>query len=127
MIYLAIDPGLSKIGVAISREGKIAEPLADFEAHNLLDQITRLITEHKPDKIVIGEPDSGPIKDLALVLKDEIKSVFKGEVVLHSEDLSSQMARKKMIEAGMPKQKRQKGDHSLAATIVLQDYLDLLQ
>lgn len=127
MVYLALDPGLSRIGVAISHEGKIAEPLSDFEAHNLLAQITRLIAEYSPDKIIIGEPDSGPIKDLSAVLRDEIKTVFKGEVILHSEDLSSQEARKKMIEAGMPKQKRQKGDHSLAATIVLQDYLDLLQ
>lgn len=127
MIYLAFDPGLNKIGSAISHEGKLAEPLTTFEAHQLIDHIKKLISEHHPDVIVIGQPHSGPIKDLSIVLHDETKRIFPGKVVLHPEDLSSQEARQKMVEAGIPKERRQKGDHSVAAAIILQDYLDLLQ
>ena len=47
--YLALDPGLAKIGVAISHEGKLAEPLATFEAHNLINQIKNLIEKYQPD------------------------------------------------------------------------------
>ena len=71
MIYLSLDPGLSQIGVAISHEGKLAEPLTTFESHNLINQIKILIEKYHPDVIVIGEPNSGPIKDLALVRSEE--------------------------------------------------------
>lgn len=125
MIYLSLDPGLSQIGVAISYEGKLAEPLTTFDSHDLINQIKILIEKHHPDVIVIGEPNSGPIKDLALVLRDEIKSVFSGEVILHPEDLSSQEASLKMVEGGMAKQRRQEGNHAAAAALILQDYLDL--
>ncbi|MBI1872238.1 Holliday junction resolvase RuvX, partial [Candidatus Collierbacteria bacterium] len=57
MIYFGIDPGLSKIGVAISYEGKLAEPLSTIEAHNLINQIKELIEKYQPDVIVIGQPD----------------------------------------------------------------------
>lgn len=127
MIYLAIDPGLSKIGIAISHEGKLAEPLTTIESHNLINQIKLLVERYHPGELIIGEPDPGPVRDLALVLKDEIGRFYEGKIVLHPEDLSSQEAAKKMIEGGVAKQKRQKGGHAAAATLILQDYLDLLQ
>ncbi len=124
MIYLALDPGLAQIGVAISHEGKLAQPLTTFPAHQLLDHVKSLVGNYHPDTIVIGEPHSGPIKDLSLVLQDEIKRVFSGTVVLHPEDLSSQEAVKKMIEGGVAKQRRQEEAHAAAAALILQDYLD---
>lgn len=127
MIYLCLDPGLAQIGVAISYEGKLAQPLTTFPAHQLVDHIKTAIDEHHPDVIVIGEPDSGPIKELSAVLHDEIKRVFSGIVVLHPEDLSSQEAVKKMVEAGLPKHKREAEEHAAAATLILQDYLDSLR
>jgi len=123
MIYLSLDPGLSQIGVAISHEGKLAEPLTTFESHNLINQIKILIEKYHPDVIVIGEPNSGPIKDLVQVLHDEIKAIFSGQVVLHPEDLSSQEANQKMLEGGMAKQRRQEGNHAAAAALILQDFL----
>lgn len=124
MIYLSLDPGLSQIGVAISHEGKLVEPLSSFSAHRLTSNIKHLIDQYHPDEIIIGQPNSGPIKDLSIVLSDEIQQFFTGKVILHSEDLSSQEATKKMVEGGMAKQRRQEGNHSLAATLILQDYLD---
>ncbi len=123
--YLCLDPGLSQIGVAISHEGKLAEPLTTLESRNLINQIKILIEKYHPDIIIIGEPNMGPIKDLALVLHDEIKSIFSGQVVLHPEDLSSQEATKKLIEGGMAKQRRQEGNHAAAAALILQDFLNL--
>jgi putative transcription antitermination factor YqgF len=125
-ILLAFDPGLSYIGVAISHEGKLAEPLTTIEAHNLINQIKPLIEKYHPNTIVIGEPDAGPVRDLALVLKDEISQIFSGKIILHPEDLSSQEATKKMVEGGMAKQRRREGSHAAAAALILQDYLDTL-
>lgn len=123
-IYLALDPGFSQIGVAISHEGKLAQLLTTFPAHNLINQIKSLVEKYRPDVLVIGEPDPGPIADLAVVLKDEVGRFFSGKIILHPEDLSSQEAAKKMIEGGIAKQKRQKGEHAAAAAVILQDYLD---
>lgn len=126
MIYLCFDPGLAKIGVAISYEGKLAKPLTTFEAHNLINQIKQLIEKYNPDVIVIGQPDPGPIRDLAVALHDEISRVFKGQIILQPEDLTSEEAKRKMVEGGMAKLKRQKGEHAAAAALILQDYLDSL-
>ena len=127
MIYLALDPGLSKIGVAISHEGKLAQPLTTIEAHNLINQIKPLIEKYHPDELIIGEPNSGPVRDLATALKDEISRFFTGKIILHPEDLSSQEAAKKMVEGGVPKHRRQEGNHAAAAALILQDYLDQQQ
>ncbi len=127
MIYLSLDPGLAQIGIAISHEGKLAQPLTTLEAHNLINQIKPLLEKHHPDVLVIGEPDPGPVRDLALVLKDEIGAFFKGKIILHPEDLTSQEAAKKMVEGGVAKHHRQQGQHAAAAALILQDYLDLLK
>lgn len=127
MIYLCLDPGLSTIGVAISYEGKLTEPLIAFPAHQLIDHVNLLINKYHPDEIIIGQPHSGPIKDLSVILHDEIGRIFPGKIVLHPEDLTSQQATKKMIEGGVSKNKRQAGNHAAAAALILQDYLDLLQ
>lgn len=126
MVYLSLDPGLSHIGVAISHEGRLVQPLATLEAHNLINQIKPLIEKYHPDTIVIGQPDPGPIADLAVALEEEIGHFFTGKIVLHSEDLTSQEAAKKMVEGGVSKQKRQRDQHSAAAALILQDYLDSL-
>ena len=127
MTYLSLDPGLGQIGIAISHEGKLAQPLTTIEAHNLINQIKPLIEKYHPDELIIGEPNSGLVRDLAMALKDEISRFFTGKIILHSEDLSSQEAAKKMVEGGMPKHRRQESNHSAAAALILQDYLDQQQ
>lgn len=124
MTYLSLDPGLGQIGIAISHEGKLAQPLTTIKAHNLINQIKPLIEKYHPAELIIGEPNSGPVRDLATALKDEISRFFTGKIILHPEDLSSQEAAKKMIEGGVARQKRQKGEHAAAAALILQDYLD---
>lgn len=124
MIYLSFDPGLSKTGVAISFEGKLVEPLTTLESRSLINQIRLLIDKHRPDEIVIGEPSHGPIRDLSISIQDEIKQIFAGPVILHPEDLTSQIATQKMHEADTPKQKREAGNHAHAAALILEDYLE---
>ena len=124
MVYLSLDPGLAQIGVAISHEGKLAQPLATIPAHNLINQIKPLVEKYHPDTIIIGQPDPGPVADLAVALKEKIGHFFTGKIVLHSEDLTSQEAVQKMVEGGMAKQRRQEGSHAAAAALILQDHLD---
>lgn len=124
MIYLCLDPGLAHIGVAISYEGKLAQPLDTFPAHELVRHVKNYIDKYHPDVIVLGEPYSGPIKDLSVILQDELKRIFTGPIELFSEDLTSQEAKFKLVESGAKKSKRQELEHAAAAALILQDYLD---
>ena len=124
MVYLALDPGLAKIGLAVSHEGQLSQPLDTIDARNLINQIIAYLDKYHPDVIVIGEPDPGSIRELAYILRNELQKKFSGQIVFHPEVLSSQEAKKKMLSGGMSKEKRQKGDHAAAAAIILSDYLD---
>lgn len=124
MIYLSIDPGIENTGVAISFEGSLVEPLTTLTSRDLVKNILRVIKEQNAQVLVIGEPESGPAKDLAQILADEIKNHFTGQIHLHPEDLSSKKAVKKMIEAGTPMMKRRNLSHAASAAIILEDYLE---
>lgn len=58
-IWLALDVGDAKIGVALSRSGMIAEPLETVERESksfTLDAISRFVSTHGVTDIVIGLP-----------------------------------------------------------------------
>ena len=124
MIYLSLDPGIENTGVAISFEGTLVEPLTTLGPRDLVKNILRIIKEQNAQALVIGEPESGHAKDLALILAEELKNHFTGQIHLHPEDLSSKKAIKKMIEAGTPMMKRRNLSHAAAAAIILEDYLE---
>lgn len=122
---LAIDFGLSYMGLATNFE-KIVEPLAVLKIKNLqqaIDRLTSICINQKVEQIVMGLPE-GKIKNTVLGFAKKLEKKTKLEVVFHSEDFTSKQALQKMIEAGKPKQKRKKDSHSVAACLILQDYLD---
>lgn len=124
MIYLAIDPGIANTGIAISYEGSLCEPLTTIPSRDLVKNVLKLIKDNSVDVLVIGEPQSGPAKDLALILKNELSEHFKGKIVLHPEDYSSKSATKKMIEGGVSLMKRRTLGHAAAAALILEDFLE---
>jgi len=127
--YLCIDPGLSHTGVAISDLTYLVEPLITIHAKNLDKIVARLlliIQQQNPDQIIIGQPPFGPIYSLAQDLADVIGHHFQGQIHLFSEDLSSKMAVKKLVQSGGSKQKRKDKQHAAAAAVILQNFLDSL-
>ena len=124
---LCIDPGTAHTGLAISQEGVLAQPLdtifeRDFD--KLIGRLTPFIARINPEKIVIGQPDHGPLLLYARQLKERIEKIYVGEIVLFSEDLSSKVAHSKMKEAGKKYQQRRREEHQTAAALILQDYLE---
>ena len=125
--YLCIDPGLSHTGFATADSNHLAQPLTTIHAKNpsqILTEVLSVIKEQKPDQIVIGQPDFGPIHSLAQDLYKAIRKTFKGELHLFPEDLSSQVAIKKLVQSGGSKKNRRDKQHSAAAAVILQDFLD---
>ncbi|MBI2334966.1 pre-16S rRNA-processing nuclease YqgF [Candidatus Daviesbacteria bacterium] len=121
MKYLGVDFGLKRVGLARS-EGQLASPwkvIADSSFDNLLQQLQKEASLF--DKIVIGLPEGKMGKLVKRLVKLLRASGF--EVVEADETLSSQIASSRMIELGIPRQKRAVND-AYSAAIILQNYLD---
>ena len=126
MKYLGIDFGLKHVGLAMA-DGPLAEPLGEkkyFESGKLFNYLKRTCDEQKIDKIVIGLPEgklAGAVKNFGKKLTE----LTGREVFFQDETLSTQEAKLKLIAAHAP-QKKRRFDHSAAAALILQDYLDMI-
>jgi len=120
-MYLGLDFGLRKIGLAFS-EGITASPLAVISnAPSRMQQIKEKVTG-EITTIVIGIPSS-IFKEQVQALAEECKQTFNCEIVFQDESYSSKEALTTMIQSGISKKKRELDD-AHAAAIILQLYLD---
>jgi putative Holliday junction resolvase len=133
MRVLAVDPGEKRIGLAISDPtGTIANPLAVIKhVSRPVDaaSIAQMAKENQAGLIVVGqalnvEGKPTPQSRRAVRLANAIRSQSELPVELWDESGSTQAARAARIAMGVSRRKR--GGHldDLAATYILQDYLD---
>lgn len=123
MKYLGVDFGLSRIGLAIS-EGVLAAPLKIIQVKGLKDAVDKVVEvalKEKTSKIIVGLPE-GKIGSTVLGFINALKRLGL-DVESCDETLSSQKAVGKMIELGIPMEKRNVND-DIAAAIILQQFLD---
>jgi putative Holliday junction resolvase len=122
---LAIDFGLSFMGLATNFDSSV-EPLATIKVKSLKHTIDRLVSicqTHQIEHLVMGLPE-GKIKNTVLGFGKKLEKQTGLKLSFQAEDFTSKQAWQKMIEAGKPQQKRKKDSHSVAACLILQDYLD---
>lgn len=133
MRILAIDPGEKNIGVAISDPtGTIANPFTVLKHVSRTEDaaaIVEIASQNEVDLIVIGQALSGegsptPQSRRAARLAGAIKSQTTIRVCLWDESGSTQTARAARIAMGATRRKRKGHLDELAATVILQDYLD---
>ena len=130
MKYLGLDLGTKTLGLAISN-GMIATSLKTIHYDNLsqlVKELEKVIAEEKIDLLVLGLPKNmnntiGPRAEATIEFK-EILEKLNYQVVLQDERLSTVSAHNYMIEADLSRKKRKEKVDSLAATIILQAYLD---
>lgn len=133
--YLGLDLGTKSLGIAISDiTGSIASSYKtihfneeDYEG--AINELIPIIETEKPNKIVLGFPKNmngtiGPRAETTLSFKKMLETKTGFEVVLQDERLSTKEASLYMIEADLSRKKRKKKIDSLAASIILQTYLD---
>jgi len=133
MRILAVDPGSKNLGIAISDpSGTIASPLT------VLKHISRAVNaaaiagiakEQGAMKIVVGQSldeEGQPTFEgrRAARLAAEIRTQTDIAVVLWDESFSTAAARQAQIALGSPLHKRQGHLDDLAATVILQSFLD---
>ncbi len=136
MRVLGLDLGDRTLGMAISDAlGLIAQPLGtyrftDRDLASALEATKKVVAEHDVQKIVLGLPkhmsgDIGTQAEYCLEFKKMLEKELGLEVTMIDERLTSQMAERVMLEADISRNKRKKNVDKLAATIILQTYLDI--
>jgi putative Holliday junction resolvase len=130
---LAVDPGEKRIGLAVSDPtGTIANPLRVINhVSRTLDaaQIAFAAAEQAARLIVVGqaldqEGLPGPRARGAMRLTEAIRLQTDIPVELWDESGSTQEAKAARISMGVNRRKRGRHLDELAATVILQSYLD---
>jgi putative Holliday junction resolvase len=136
MRILGLDLGTVTLGMAISDYMEImALPVgtirfAERDLETALAETARVVKEKEAKKIVLGLPrhmsgDVGTLGDYVYEFKKMIEDRLALEVILIDERLTSRMANNMMLSADLSRQKRKEKVDKLAATIILQTYLDM--
>jgi len=133
MRCLGLDIGEARVGVAVSdRDGTVATPVGILDARRLrgdLGPFLRMVEDHEPEVLVVGLPltmsgDEGPQAAAVRALSERLASAADLPLVYWDERLSSVEARRVLSASGVSARKQRGKVDKLAATLVLQSYLD---
>lgn len=135
MRILGLDLGEKTIGVAVCDPlGFTAQGVTTIKRVSKskdLEEISRICKEYSVESIVVGLPKNmngtlGPQGEKALKFSELIKDFTSLEVKMWDERLTTVAAHKAMLEADLSRAKRKKIVDKIAATYILQGYLDSL-
>ena len=138
MRIMGLDFGSKTVGVAISdpllltAQGiAIIRRKEENKLRQTLAQIEELIQEYEVSEIVLGDPKNmnatvGVRSELSAEFKEKIERRTGLKVTLWDERLTTVAADKAMMEAGIRREHRKDHVDKIAATFILQGYLDYL-
>ena len=135
MRYLGIDLGSKTVGLAMSDTTlTIASTyktifFKDEEYNSTINEIKDIIKENNITKIILGLPKNmnntlGERAEITLKYKELLEKSTDLPVIMFDERLTSVISNSILIEADMSRKKRKKKVDSIAAQIILQDYLN---
>ena len=135
MRYLGLDLGTKTLGIAISDvTHTIASSLKilRFEENNykaLYEDIKKIVLENNIEKIVLGLPKNmnnsvGPRAQITMDFGKNLSKYLNMNVIFQDERLSTVEATNYLLDADMSRKKRKQKIDSVAASIILQTYLD---
>lgn len=130
---LGLDVGDKYIGVAISDIlGVTAQGLTTIKRESnvkTFEAIEKMINEHNINKIVVGLPKNmngsiGPQGEKVQKFANKLKNKFKIDIIYIDERLTTVAAENLLIEANVSREKRKQVIDKVAASYILQTYLD---
>lgn len=135
MRYLGLDLGTKTLGVALSdNTGLIATPTKTirFDKENyekLIEEVEKIVKEFNIKNIVLGLPKNmnnslGFASERSLNFKKMLEENLDLNVYMQDERLSSVEANNIMLGADLSRKKRKENVDAIAASIILQSYLD---
>ena len=138
MRIMGLDFGSKTVGVAVSdallitAQGiEIVRREQENKLRRTLARIEELIKEYEVEKIVLGLPknmdgSSGERVEKTMEFKAMLERRTQLEVIMWDERLTTVAADRLMMEANVRRDNRKKYVDSIAATFILQGYLDKL-
>ena len=134
MKYLGLDLGSRTLGVSQSdATGTIASSYTVIRHHEeyerLILEVKKIVADLKAEAIVLGFPKNmnntiGPKGELSLNFKEKLEQELDIPIYLQDERLTTKTATDTLIMGNVSRKKRKKVVDSIAATIILQSYLD---
>lgn len=135
MRYLGIDLGSKTVGLALSDPMHVIASTyktiffenEDYES--TISEIIDVIEKNDIGKIILGFPKNmnntlGERANITLKYKELLENNTNIPIILYDERLTSVISNSVLIEADISRKKRKKKVDSVAAQIILQDYLN---
>ncbi len=133
MKILGVDLGLVRTGLAVSDAGGFlaspVETITERDAGRLLDKVTQAARRLEAGEVVVGHPRNmdgtrGESARRAEIFAEELRMRTGLPVILWDERMTTLSAIGILNEADVRGKKRKAVVDTVAATIILQDYLD---
>jgi len=133
MVYLGLDLGSKTLGLSISdRTSTIASSITTLRYNNyeeLFMELDMVVNERKVNAFVLGNPLNldGSLSTRSiesLHFKDLLIERYNMDVIMQDERLSTVSANRMLISNNTKRKNRKKVVDKIAATIILQSYLD---
>lgn len=133
MRIMGIDIGDKTIGVAVSDPmGWTAQGIKTIRRKSInsdIKELNDIINEYKIEKIVAGLPKNmnntiGPRSEKVMEFCRIIEENIGIEIIFQDERLTTVAAERILIDADVSRKKRKKVIDTIAATYILQGYLD---
>lgn len=133
MIIMAIDYGDAHTGIAISDPTGFlagsATTIHSRKAEVVLEELTRLVQVHKVDELVMGFPRNmdgteGPRAQLYRDFADRVAEATGLTPVLWDERRTTVDAHRILFDSGKNAKKRKQTVDAVAASLILEGYLD---
>ena len=135
MRYLGLDLGSKTLGIATS---DITNTIAttyttlrceENDYNSFLEPLKKIIKDYNITNIILGFPKNmdntiGERANITLDFKKALEEYFKINVILEDERLTSVISNNILLTADVSRKKRKKKVDGIAATIILQSYLD---
>lgn len=130
---MGLDVGTKTIGVALSDPlYMIAQSYTTIQRKKLRDDLLELktiIEEKEIKEIIVGLPkhmnnDFGVSAQRAKSFGQELKKVFDLDVIYQDERMTTISADRVLMETGVRRENRKKHVDAVAATFILQSWLD---
>lgn len=136
MRLLGLDYGDKTIGVAVSDEfgwtAQGVEVIRRKSKSTDMQRIQAIIAEYEIEEIIVGFPRNmdgtiGNRAELSQKYAESLKQEFDLPVHLWDERLTTAAAQRTLIAADMSRSKRKNVVDKIAASIILQGYLDFIR
>ena len=133
---MGLDVGNKTIGVAVSDPlGITSQGITTVRRKGIksdFKELNDIINEYNIEKVIIGLPKNmnntiGPQGEKVLKFAEKFKEKFNLEVIFQDERLTTVSAERILIDADVSRKKRKDVIDKVAATYILQTYLEKIK